>query len=251
MFGALEQLRSVSLERLVSDGGPFGIFQMMAWYVVFRLLCSSNLKTVAQWQDFVTAAALSLLLLLPTDRMIWVAAAGVSTYLWIFNRNDAQLRAAAAVLAALSVQEFWGHVFFNLVALPLLRAETAAVGLILEAFRPGTVWQDNLITGPSGYGIVVYTGCSSFQNLSVAMLCWVTVSRLRHQSWRSRDLVTGGAVAATMILLNLTRLCLMAWNIDLFRYWHDGTGAEIFAIGASLTILLISLYGAGLAKRLG
>ena len=63
--------------------------------------------------------------------------------------------------------------------------------------------------------------------------------------------MTGGVVAATMILLNLARLCLMAWNIDLFRYWHDGMGAEIFAIGASLTILLISLYGAGPAKRLG
>jgi hypothetical protein len=183
--------------------------------------------------------------------MIWVAAAGVSSYLWIFNRDDTKLRAAAAVLAALSVQEFWGHVLFNLAALPLLHAETAAVGVILQAFRPGTVWQDNVITGPSGYGIVVYTGCSSFHNLSLAMLCWVTVSRLRHQNWRTSDLVTGGAVAATMILLNLARLCLMALNIDLFRFWHDGAGAEIFAISASLAILLISLYGARPVKRLG
>jgi hypothetical protein len=37
----------------------------------------------------------------------------------------------------------------------------------------------------------------------------------------------------------------MAWNNDLFHYWHDGLGAEIFAIGASLMILSISLYGAG------
>lgn len=35
----------------------------------------------------------------------------------------------------------------------------------------------------------------------------------------------------------------MAWDIDLFRYWHDGIGAAIFGIGASITILLISLYG--------
>ena len=94
-----------------------------------------------------------------------------------------------------------------------------AVGIILEAVRPGTVWQDNVITGPGGYGIVVYTGCSSFDNLSLAMLCWVTISRLRHQNWRSRDLVTGGAVAAAMSVLNFARLCLMAWNIDLFRLW--------------------------------
>jgi hypothetical protein len=69
------------------------------------------------------------------------------------------------------------------------------------------------------------------------MLCWVTISRLHHQNWRGRDLVTGGTGAATMILLNLVRLCLMAWNIEFFHYWHDGLGAEIFAIGASLAIV--------------
>jgi exosortase/archaeosortase family protein len=182
--------------------------------------------------------------------MIWVAAAGLAIYLWLFNEGDLKLRAAAAVLAALSVQEFWGHAFFNLVAISLLRAETAAVGIMLQAVRPGTVWQDNVITGPNGFGIVVYTGCSSFHNLSLAMLCWVTVNRLRQQNWRRRDLATLGVIAATMVFLNLLRLCLMAWNIDLFRYWHEGMGAEIFAIGASVTILLISLYSSGAAKRL-
>jgi hypothetical protein len=83
------------------------------------------------------------------------------------------------------------------------------------------------------------------------MLCWVTVSRLRHQSWQPRYLVTGVAVAATMILLNLARLCLMAWNIEIYRYLHDGRGAELFAVGASLTILVMSLYGTSPAKRLG
>jgi exosortase/archaeosortase family protein len=121
---------------------------------------------------------------------------------------------------------------------------------VLDVVRPGTVWQDNIITGPSGFGIVVYTGCSSFHNLSLAMLCWVTISRLHHQNWRTRDLVTGGGVAAAIILLNIVRLCLMVWNIELFHYWHDGLGAEIFAIGASLMILSISLYGTGAARRL-
>jgi hypothetical protein len=52
-----------------------------------------------------------------------------------------------------------------------------------------------------------------------------------------------------MILFNVARLCLMGWNVDLFHYWHDGIGAEIFAIGASLTILSISLYGASPVRR--
>jgi exosortase/archaeosortase family protein len=181
--------------------------------------------------------------------MIWVVALGIAIFCWIGSGGDAKLRAAGIVLAALSVQEFWGHIFFDLFALRLLRAETAVVGTILQAARTGTVWQDNLITGPSGYGVVVYSGCSSFHNLSVAMLCWLTVSSLRNQNWHIRDLVTGCVVGIAMIVCNVTRLCLMAWNSDLYDYWHDGTGAQIFAIGASVIVLLLSLYGSRPATR--
>jgi hypothetical protein len=163
LFGVVKELRSASPEVLVSDASSIGIFQCMAWYAIFRLLGASDAAAAARWQDAVIAAALSLLVLMPTSRLIWIAAAGLAIYSWIVGGGDAKLRAAATVIAALSMQEFWGHVIFNLVALPLLRVETTAVGMILGAFRPGTVWQDNVIIGPSGYGIVVYTGCSSFQ----------------------------------------------------------------------------------------
>ena len=183
------------------------------------------------------------------SRAIWVAAVGIAIYLFIFNGGDLRLRAAATVLAGLSVQEYWGHIFFNLVAFPLLDAETAAVGTLLAAVRPGTGWQDNMITGPNGFGIVVYSACSSFHNVSLAVLCWLTVSRWRHQNEWRRDLVMLGVVAGTMILLNLLRLCLMAWNVDLYDYWHTGPGADIFAIAASVAVLSISLYGSRLTKQ--
>ena len=53
-----------------------------------------------------------------------------------------------------------------------------------------------------------HSGCSLFHNLSLAMICWLTVSKLRNQSWRSRDLVTGCVIGATMIACNVKRLCL-------------------------------------------
>jgi hypothetical protein len=251
LLGLGAELRSGSLHDFLFGLFTINIFQYLAWYVIFRLIISSDPSTTARWHNFAAVMTFCLLVFIPSSRMIWIAATGLAIYLWMFNRGDHKLHSTAIVLAALSVQEFWSHVLFNLVALPLLNAETAVVGTILQAARPGTVWQDNMITGPSGYGIVVYTGCSSFHNVSLATLCWITVSTLRHRGWRGRDLARGGAVAATMILLNLFRLCLMAWNSDLFRFWHDSMGAEIFAIGASLTILLISLYGTEPARRLG
>ena len=248
LFYQIKQDWSASLETLFYDLGAIGAFQFMAWYVIFDLLRASD-PVPARWRELLVAAALCLLLFLPMSRAIWVAAVGIAIYLFIFNGGDLRLRAAATVLAGLSVQEYWGHIFFNLVAFPLLDAETAAVGTLLAAVRPGTGWQDNMITGPNGFGIVVYSACSSFHNVSLAALCWLTVSRWRHQNEWRRDLVMLGVVAVTMILLNLLRLCLMAWDVDLYDYWHTGPGADIFAIAASVAVLSISLYGSRPTKQ--
>jgi exosortase/archaeosortase family protein len=250
LFYQIKQDWSASLETLLYDLGAIGAFQFMAWYVIFSLLRTSDPIPATRWRDLLVAAAFCLLILLPTSRATWVAATGIAIYLFIFNEDDPQLRAAATVLAGLSVQEFWGHIFFNLVASPLLSAEAAAVGTLLVAVRPGTAWHGNVISGSNGFGIIVYSGCSSFHNLSLAVLCWLAVSRWRNQNRWRQDLVMFGVVAVTMILLNLLRLCLMAWDMDLYDYWHEGMGAHIFAIGASVTILSISLYGSRPISRL-
>jgi exosortase/archaeosortase family protein len=244
LFATVDQLPSASPGQVLSDLAAVSFFQIMAWYAIFRLLASSDPTQVAQMRDILIALALCLPLCLPTTRTIKVVALEVAIFCWILGRrDDAKLRAAGIVLGALSIQQYWGHIVFDLFALPLLRAETAVVGTLLHAARAGIVWQDNVITGPSGFGIIVYSGCSSFHNLSLAVLCWLTVSKLRNQNWRSRDLVTGCVIGITMIACNVLRLCLMAWSPDLYDYWHNGLGAQIFAVGASVLVLLLSLYG--------
>lgn len=235
---------SASFDQIFAQLCAVGIFQYMAWYAVFRLLQSSDRRQQAQPIDAVVITFLCLLLVLPAGQMVWMVATATAVYLLIFSNGDRKLQAAGSVLAALSMQQLWGHVFYNLLAFRLLRAETAVVGTILQASGTGSVWQNNIITEPSGFGIVIYTECSSFHNLSVALLCWVTVSRLHGHSWSRRDFVFGALVAATMVAFNIARLSLMALNNDLYRYWHDGMGASIFAAGASFTILLLSLWGA-------
>ena len=249
LLGVVKELPSATPQHFLSDLGAVGVFQLMAWYAIFRLLASSDPAPVAQLREFLIAAALCSLVLVPSSRMIWVAALGVAILSWVFNGGDPKLRAAGIVLGALSVQESWGPIFFKLFILPLLRAETAVVGTMLQPIRAGTLWRDNVIIGPSGHGIVVYDGCSSFHNLSLAALCWLTVRSLQDRRWSVRDFVIGCLVGITIILLNVTQLCLMAWDGNLYRYWHDGAGAQIFGVGASATILLISLYGSRSARR--
>jgi hypothetical protein len=219
------------------------IFQYMAWYVIFRFLWTSGPAPAARWQDLASVTALLILLFVPAGRMIWVSATGLAGYLYLFNDGDRRLRSAGIVLAALSMQELWGHLFFNLIALHLLRVETAVVGFILEMARAGTSWKGNIITGPTGFGLAIFAPCSSFHNLSLALLCWVTVTRMRGQHWSRRTFVIGAIIGTTMIAFNFARLYLMALDADSYDLWHEGVGAEIFAVGASLAVLLISLIG--------
>ena len=129
-----------------------------------------------------------------------------------------------------------------MIASPLLRAETAVVGTILQTVQSGAYWQNNMINAKSGWGLVIYPSCSSFHNVSLALLCWVTISRLASNSWHGRDYAIAGVIAAVMISMNMTRLLLMAVDKSLYHYWHDGAGSQIFVITASLFVLLASLF---------
>ena len=54
----------------------------------------------------------------------------------------------------------------------------------------------------------------------------------------------GLAVVAAVIALNASRLYLMSLSADGFVYWHESTGAQIFAWATTLSVLAISLFGA-------
>jgi hypothetical protein len=248
VLDAVEAASTAVPDDLATELAAVGIFQCMAWYAVFHLLLASDRRLQARWQDVMVCALLSLCLLLPTSRSLWIAATGGALYLGIFSAGDRKLRAAGIVLAALSVQQFWGHMLFELFSFPLLRAETAAVGSILDVTGAGATWQQNVIAVPSGHAIVILSACSSFHNISIALLCWVTISRLRALHWCLRDVAFGALIAGSVVVLNGSRLYLMALSNDLYTYWHQGAGSQIFAIGVSLLVLLLSLLGSRRAE---
>jgi hypothetical protein len=243
LFAAIKESSSLAPSALITNLIAIGTFQYLAWYAIFRLLAAGSATSAASRRDWLVALTVCLLLFTPTARVIWVAATAAGLYLLVRNEGDRKLRAAGVVLLALASQELWGHLLFELIASPLLHAEAVVVGISLRAMQSGAVWQDNIVTGQSGDGIVINPYCSSFHNLALALLCWVTIVHLKRDGLTRSDVAKGAAIGAAMVLLNIVRLVLMAINIDFYHFWHDGPGAEIFAIGASLAALLFSLYG--------
>ncbi len=150
---------------------------------------------------------------------------------------------------ALCVQALWGPIFFSLFAFDLLRADAAIVGAALDATRSGYTWHDNIISSSQGHEIAVYSACSSFHNVSLAVLCWVSLTKLSRPNWIPTDFLFGAVTCATMIAVNAARLYVAALSYSAYEYWHMGFGAHIFQTGVSLVIVLIALWGSSMRDR--
>jgi hypothetical protein len=195
-------------------------------------------------------AAILLSSLLPYRFGIGSLATIVAFYLLTFNRGDPNLKAAGSVLLAISLQLVWGPILFRLFTPELLKIDAGLVGFILMLLRPDIVSNGTTFFSPDGHAVSLVAGCSSFTNVSTAVLACAAVAMLRRTEWIRRDLLTIAIAGAAMILINSARICLFAWALDYHAFWHDGAGAQILAIAQTLVVLAIAWWGAAPAKRM-
>jgi hypothetical protein len=231
-----------------------GAFQLLAWFAVFRLLVRESSRDAATRRDFVVIGLLGIINIvlgitntMPAQRVIWIVATLAAIYIYLVNTKGSYSRAAATVLLALCVQSLWGPVFFSLFAFDLLRADAAIVSTILDVTRSGYTWHDNVIS-TQGHSIEIYSACSSFHNVSLAILCWVTLTKLNRPTWVATDFIFGAAACAVMIIVNVARLYVAALDYSSYEYWHIGNGSHIFQVGLSVIVLLICLWGASISE---
>jgi hypothetical protein len=124
----------------------------------------------------------------------------------------------------------------------LLWVDTALVAAFLSVVHSGFSW-DNTIIASGDHSIVVLSGCSSFHNISLGLLCWVALTKLARPVWLKGDAGVAVAVCAAVLLLNLQRIYLLAVSAESYTYWHTGDGAQIFVWVTSATVLAIALWG--------
>lgn len=220
------------------------VFYYLGWYAVFCLLFESNPEAQSTKVDIAFAFLVATINFLSDTSVSWISATVIGIFLLATSQGDRKFQAAAAVLLALSFNVLWGPVLFDALAIHLLRADAALVGTALSLTQPGITWHDTIVGAPSGHSVFIYSPCSSFHNISLGLLCWVTLTKLVRTTWVYSDILVALAVCATVILLNGSRLYLMALSPDYFTYWHDGFGQQVFTWATTLAVLLISLWGA-------
>jgi hypothetical protein len=220
------------------------VFYYLGWYAVFSLLLATDREQSVSGIDVALALSALLLNFLPgPSAPSWFSVSAVALLLFVRSDGDNTLKAAAAVLLALAFNGYWGPKFFDFFAYYLLRADAALVGVALSLTQPGMSWQETIIGRPGAHSVLIFNPCSSFHNISLGLLCWVSLTKLVRTSWVRGDLVVAFAVCVAVVLWNATRLYLMALSNDHYTYWHEGPGEQIVAWGTTMTVLLISLWG--------
>jgi hypothetical protein len=224
------------------------VFFYLAWYVVITLILASEPDQPASRSDMLMVLAVSSLNLVPIIASSWLATTSLGALLLVTHRDDRKLQAAAAVLLALAFNGYWGPKIFNIFGYYILRADAILVGAALAATQPGMEWHETIVGRPDGHSVLIYSPCSSFHNISLGLLCWVSITKLVRPTWVPADLAVAMAACTAVVLFNATRLYLMALSSDHYAYWHGGPGEQLISLATTMVVLAICLWG---ALRLG
>jgi exosortase/archaeosortase family protein len=212
--------------------------ELLTLIAVWSVVKSKQRPIVLSKLDLAVVAFCSLFFLTPMPQSSpFLGATLAGMYFWRWRRNT-HLASCGQLWLALSGYEVWGRAFFRIASDPIIRAETAVVAAIGQQLGFDLSLDGEMFRSPNGWSIYILDACSSFHNVSLAILVWLSLLKL------SRSKVTHSALAALavgvvgIIFLNVFRILLMTLSEQDYRFWHEGNGASVFSC---LTLAAIAL----------
>src|SRR6266851_4454598 len=178
----------LSVHRLGWLDAAVGTFDVSAIVVVACFTGISLVladKTVGIYSaDLAVAMVLLLIIALPIGAMSWLAVTMLSLYVVLFTRATESQHRGAVILLAATVPMLWSRLIFDLFANFIMAVDASLVGWMLGTHRSG-----NMVEFADHSGtLVVFPSCSSLANVSLALLCWVTISASVRHEWRAQDI---------------------------------------------------------------
>jgi hypothetical protein len=190
--------------------------------------------------DLAVAAVFLILVSLPIFALSWVAVAGLSLYILLFANGQSERTHGALILLALTVPMLWSRLLFQFFAKPILDIDATLIASILGTDRVG-----NMVgfADSSGY-MVVLPACSSLANMSLAFLCWVSITQWARHRWSAVDLLWASLACASIIAVNVTRICLMGLSHAHYAAIHSETGDLVSNLVMLILMVGFSVLGA-------
>jgi hypothetical protein len=190
--------------------------------------------------DLAVAAVFLMFTALPIFGLSWLAVTGLSTYILLFAKGGSPLQRGSVILLALTVPMLWSKLLFRLFAKQILDIDALLVASLLGTDRIG-----NVVGFVDGSGhMVVLPGCTSFTNMSLAFLCWISITQWAEHRWSPWDLFWSFLVCASVIAVNVTRMSLMGLSYRHYEIIHTDLGDMVANLIMLCLMLGFSVLGA-------
>ena len=188
--------------------------------------------------EIALGAVFVFLVILPIGPLSWVAVTSLSLYLLV-STDVATTRRGAYILLATTVPLFWSCMLFQFFANTILGADASLVSWLLGTDRTG-----NLVEFADHSGqLVIFPPCSSLANVSLAFLCWVTLSQLVSHRKSGYDFLWCVLACAAVVAVNVTRMAILGLSERQYLMFHSQWGDAVANIITLGLILGISALG--------
>jgi hypothetical protein len=200
----------------------FDVIVLFACFAGISLLLSDS-RGELRSADLAVAVVFLGLVILPIFTLSWVAVTGLSLYILLFANDSPTRKRSALILLALTVPKLWGRLLFQLFERQLLEIDAWLTASLLGTDRVG-----NIVAFADGSGYMeIIPYCSSYTNLSLAFLCFVSVTQWAGHRWSAIDLLWSTLACASVILLNVTRIALMGLHRSYYEALHGEWGTMV------------------------
>lgn len=214
-------------------GADINVIILLACFAGISLVSAKTSEHV-QPLDLVVALVFLILVALPIFPLSWVGVTVLSVYVLVFANNNRERVRGALILLAMTAPMLWSRLLFQIFAKPILDIDASLVSLLLGTQRTGNMV--GFLDG-SGY-MIVLPACSSLANMSLALLCWVTITQWVGHRWTVKDVFWAGLACASVIAVNVTRISLMGFSHRHHELIHSSWGDMI-----SNTVMLALMVG--------
>ena len=218
-------------------GADINAIMLLACFTGISLVSTKSVEQVVP-RDMGVALIFLILVSLPVFPLSWVAVTALSLYILVFANTNAERTRGALILLAMTAPMLWSRLLFQIFAKPILNIDAALVAFLLGTDRTGNMV--GFLDG-SGY-MIVLPACSSLANMSLALLCWVTITQWVGHRWTVKDVIWAGLACASVVAVNVTRISLMGLNHRNYELIHSPWGDMItnsimLALMVAVTVL--------------
>jgi exosortase/archaeosortase family protein len=222
---------------LLNTFGISAIAWFGLWAAMSLLATKTNDRPTAL--DYAVGAASLLVAFLPIGSATWVFITALAPYLILTSRVRSPIYRAAWIMMTLTVPLFWGRRIMQLFADYILAGDAMLVSAITNTARRG-----NLVDMPGSDGILaIYAPCSSFANVSLALLCWTVMTQIRRVEWRPVHVFWCLAACLTMVAVNVSRISLIGFFPQHYHFLHEGYGSALFSWASMLACYAVCNRG--------